>query len=207
MVTDLLQPSTKAPQVTGVPAMTSFTDAAVDVPSAAAPARAEQVAVPANLLDGGEVVILAIRSSLWSVLFSSFQWALGGAMIVAFAWWFAAAQGAVANSLVIQTVLAVVAVRLGFAVMQWVSRVYVLTNRRIVRLRGVFRADVHACPLAKVINTGVTVRPHEAITRLGTIWFNTGPDAADSSWYHVAKPHEVHAQIRRAIERVLDHQQ
>lgn len=195
MSTDLLRPSP----------MTNLPEAAVDAPSAAAPATADKVAVPADLLDGGEVVILAIKPSLWTVLFSSFQWLLGGAVIVAFGRWFA--PGWIANAVLIQAVLAVVALRVGFAVMQWVSRVYVLTNRRVMRIRGVFRADVFACPLVKVINTGIAVAPHEALTRLGTIWFNTGQDTAEGSWYHTARPHEVHAQIRRAIERALDHQQ
>jgi len=195
MSTDLLRPSP----------MTNLPEAAVDAPSAAAPATADKVAVPADLLDGGEVVILAIKPSLWTVLFSSFQWLLGGAVIVAFGRWFA--PGWIANAVLVQSVLAVIALRAGFAVMQWVSRVYVLTNRRVMRIRGVFRADVFACPLVKVINTGIAVAPHEALTRLGTIWFNTGQDTVDGSWYHTARPHEVHAQIRRAIERALDHQQ
>jgi hypothetical protein len=93
------------------------------------------------------------------------------------------------------------------ALLQWVSRVYVLTNRRIMRIRGVFRASVFACPLVKVINTGVTTGPHERLTRLGSIWFNTGSDPSAGTWHHVARPEEVHAQVRRAIERALDHQQ
>ncbi|MCP4247537.1 MAG: PH domain-containing protein [bacterium] len=186
------------------------TPSAVEVPtggpSAAAPNVAEAFEVPADLLDGGEIVILAVKPSLWTVVFSSFQWLLGGAVILCFMAWAGPLSGWVSAASLIQVVLAVVGLRLGLAIMQWVSRVYVLTNRRVMRIRGVFKADVFACPLVKIINSGVTAGPHEAATRLGTIWFNTdtAPNEARGSWYHVAKPYEVHAQIRRAIERAID---
>ncbi|MHC4608946.1 MAG: PH domain-containing protein [Planctomycetota bacterium] len=195
MSTDLLRPS----------AMSGLPDAAVDGPSGATSLPADSVAVPADLLDGGELVILAVKPSMWSILFSSLQWLLAGAVIIACGRWIAA--GWATETVLVQVVLTIVALRLGFAVMQWASRVYVLTNRRIMRIRGTFRADVFACPLVKIINTGVAVGPHEAITRLGTIWFNTGQPETNISWSHLARPHEVHAQIRRAIERALDHQQ
>ena len=122
----------------------------------------------------------------------------------AFTTWLTGTANPVAAGPLVQLTLAVVALRIGMAVLQWVSRVYVLTNRRVMRIRGVFRASVFACPLVKVINTGITVDPHEKLTRLGSIWFNTGTDSQDGTWYHVTHPEEIHDQIRRAIERALD---
>lgn len=175
-------------------------------PSAAGSRAAEAFEVPADLLDGGEIVILAVKPSLWTIVFSSFQWLLVGVVLLGFTAWAGPFSGWISDGSLIQMVSAVVGLRLGLAIMQWVSRVYVLTNRRVMRIRGVFKADVFACPLVKIINSGVTTGPHEAATRLGTIWFNTdtGPHEARGSWHHVAKPHEIHAQIRRALERAID---
>ena len=185
-------------------AFAASSSGAVDAPPASGTLTAEGLSLPADLLDGGEVVVLAIKPALWSVLFNSAQWLAAGAVLIALGW-FAAAPAFFSRAALVQAVLAVVGLRLGFAVMQWVSRVYVLTNRRVMRIRGVLRVDVFACPLVKIINTGVIIRPHEAATRLGSIWFNTGEEASEGTWYHVARPHEVHAEIRKAVERALDH--
>jgi len=195
MTTDLLTPS----------AATGAQPTAIDAPPGAAPLQAPVVAVPAELLDGGEIVILAIKPSLWSVVFSSFSWIVGAAAILAGASWVGLSPGLIGQSALVQVVLAVVGLRVGLAMLQWVSRVYVLTNRRILRIRGVFRADVFGCPLVRIVNTGIHVQPHEALTRLGTIWFNTGESLVRGTWYHVARPQAVHTEIRRAIERALDH--
>ncbi len=193
-----VDPSTSSP-------LASASDGMVESPPAPASFPVESLSLPADLLDGGEVVILAIKPSLWSIVFGSFQWVVAGAIFVMIGT-FAATPAFVAGATFIQAILAIVGLRVGFGILQWVSRVYVLTNRRVMRIRGVFRADIFAAPLTKVLNTGVTVAPHESIARLGSIWFNTGEDRVDGSWYHVAKPDAVHGEIRRAIERTLDQQ-
>ena len=130
--------------------------------------------------------------------------AAGAAVVIVLDRWFNHALSAALHVPVIQVAVALAALRVGLAVMQWVSRVYVLTNRRIMRIRGVFRADLFACPLVQIIGSQVTAGPHEAVLRLGTIRFNTGHTTGDGSWYHVARPDEVHAEIRRALERAID---
>jgi hypothetical protein len=88
-----------------------------------------------------------------------------------------------------------------------VSRFYVLTNRRVMRIRGVRWADVLDILLTRVINTRLTQAPHEKVTALGTLHFAADqPVQRDCAWRHVAHPEEVHAEVRRAIERALDHQ-
>jgi len=192
--------------LSSTPPMTGSSGNAVEAPAASPGLPADHLALPEHLLDGGEVIILAIKPSLWSVVFTSFQWLVCGLAAIAVGR-AEATPGWLSDTGVIQAVLAVVALRVGFAALQWGSRVYVLTNRRVMRIRGVFRADVFECPLVKALNTGVHIGPHEALTRLGTIWFNTGaPSAGDGSWYHVGRPHEIHAEIRRAIEKAIDRQ-
>ena len=47
---------------------------------------------------------------------------------------------------------------------------------------------------------------HERLTGLGTIqyFFETPPDG-DFDWREIARVDKVHEQVRRAIERALDH--
>jgi len=187
-----------------VPVDASVSTLSVEAPPDAVPFISEPAALPADLLDGGEVVFLAVKPSPWSVVFCSLPWVLGGLMISVFAGWFATRSALIVEGAFLQVIWAVVGLRIGLAIMQWVSRVYILTNRRIMRIHGVFRVNLFECPLASIINTGVTIGPHEAPVKLGTIWFNTGQNVSDSSWYHLARPHEVHDRIRRAIERTLD---
>lgn len=179
---------------------------AVEAPPAAAALPAEQVAVPTELLDGGEVVLLAIKPSLWTVVFSSAQWVCVAAVIIALDWWSGRSLSAAIHVPVAEIALAVAGLRIGVGMMQWVAQAYVLTNRRIMRIRGVVRVEVFACPLVQVLGTEVTVSPPEAITRLGTIRFNTKADFSVRCWYHIAHAHEVHAEVRRAIERAFDRQ-
>lgn len=172
--------------------------------AAAAPLSVEQMAVPESLLDGGEIVLLAIKPSVWSVGFTSFAWICTAAVIAAMDIASGLSRGWLAGVPVAELALTLAAARSGWAMLQWVSQVYVLTNRRIMRVRGVLSAQVFGCPLLKIINTGVTRAPHEAALRLGSVWFNIEDTSDDATWYHLARPDEVHAEIRKAIRRAWD---
>ncbi len=158
--------------------------------------------VPAHLLDGGEVVLFAIKPSLWFVLFASVRWLVVLAAAIGMAPWLATASGWTSGSLIAKAALALAAARVGFAVLEWASRLYVLTNRRVMRIRGIFNIHLFECSLLKIENTGVLLTWYQRLFGLGTVSFataGTGPYAA--TWEHVAHPLEVHEQIRAAIGR------
>ena len=50
----------------------------------------------------------------------------------------------------IETTIFLIAGRVMGAVLQWMGRLYVLTDQRIIRLAGVFISDLYDCPLRKV---------------------------------------------------------
>ncbi len=161
---------------------------------------ATEAAVPAHLLDGGEVVILAIKPSPWFVVFRSFRWLVGLALVAllvpalgeGFAW-----VGALS-----QTVAAAAALVVGVTLLQWVSRLYVLTNRRMMRFRGVFSVEIFETPLTKIDEVTVNVAPYERPTRLGTLFFETQEQSTGQvPWLHIARPREVHRQVNDAIRR------
>ena len=59
--------------------------------------------------------------------------------------------------------------RIMWAVLQWMGRLYVLTDMRIVRLSGVFNVEIFDCALRKVATTRLTRTFREKLWRLGSI--------------------------------------
>lgn len=158
-------------------------------------------------LDGGEVVILALKPSPWFVLFDSARWLVLSFFVAGTSQWVANSVSWASASLLIRLALAAATFRFGVAVLRWVSRFYVLTNRRVMRIRGVWKVDVFACPLLSIRTTKVTAEIHERVVRLGTVRFNIDPPRdEDGSWVSIRRPGDVHAQIRRAIKRAIDSQ-
>ena len=56
-----------------------------------------------------------------------------------------------------------------WAVLQWSSRLYVLTDMRIVAISGVFNAQIFDCALRKIARTRLIFSSRERICRLGSI--------------------------------------
>jgi len=159
--------------------------------------------VPAHLLDGGEVVHFAIKPSPWFVLLVSLRWIAVGVLLV-----LAANTEVVASPYrwyLYQGAFVLVGMRLAWAMLEWVSRLYVLTNRRVMRIRGVFNVDLFECALDRIQNTSASLTLWERIFRVGTITFqtagNSGGSGGGASWRIVSKPLETHEKLRGAIHR------
>lgn len=158
--------------------------------------------VPAHLLDGDEIVILAVKPSLWFIVFTSARWLLGLLALILLAGWLGQGLPFLNRPLIIQGAVALGAARVGLAMLQWMSRLYVLTNRRVMRIRGILNVDLFECPLTKIQNTYVTLAWYERLTRLGTIAFATaGTAGLEACWIHVNNPLELHERVRSAIHR------
>jgi hypothetical protein len=168
-------------------------------PAGGAVGLAIPAVVPEHLLDGGEVVHFAIKPSPWFVLLVSARWlATGAALIVLAAWspapiswkWYLWQAGFWLG-----------AARLGWAMLEWVSRLYVLTNRRVMRIRGVFNVELFECALDRIQNTHLTASVGERVMRVGSITVETASAAGLGTWLIVARPLEVHEKLREAIRR------
>ncbi len=158
--------------------------------------------IPAHLLDGGEIVIFAIKPSLWFVVFKSSRWLAAMVLMILLSGWIGETLPHVTSGTVVQVATMLGAVRVGFGLLQWVSRLYVLTNRRVLRLTGILNLDLFECPLTKIQNTYLTMAWYERITGLGTISFSTaGAGGVEASWTYVNNPLELHERIRSAIHR------
>jgi len=170
-----------------------------------APAVSTLVGVmPERLLDEGEVVLLAIKPSLWFILFHSAKViAVIIAMLVLLPHLPRDVFVYVSLRTLYQIGAVLVVVQLTISFLRWLSRLYVLTNRRVIRIRGVLNVDVFDVPLIRIQNTFITLAVQERVLGVGSIQFATaGTGAVEANWMNINNPLEVHEIIRRAIRQV-----
>lgn len=171
-------------------------------PGTAMPLVLEDV-LPANLLDGGEIVEFAIKPSLWYVPIMSVRWLAFAAVLAILAW--ANLVNFSYESYLYRAAILIAGARLAWGCLEWSSHLYVLTNRRVMRLHGVFRVELFECGLHRIQNTYLTLSFLERLMRIGTVTMQTAA-ATDGgsgtvSWRCVARPLEVHHRLREAILR------
>jgi hypothetical protein len=152
-----------------------------------------------HILRDGEVVLLILKPSLWFIVFSSMRFA-AVVLIVTIA-----AQLWMPPRVYFSFAYAgafLLAGRVMWAVLQWMGRLYVLTDMRIVRLSGVFNVEIFDCALRKVATARLTRTFREKLWRLGSIEIVPSDDScAPSVWQTVRRPNEVHAKVQATIER------
>ena len=172
-------------------------------PSGSAVGLATEAIVPTHLLDGGEVVHFAIKPSPWFVLLVSLRWVVVAAFIACIAG--TDVVTAAYRPYAFKVAIALAGARLVWATLEWVSRLYVLTNRRVMSIRGVFSIEMFECALNRIQNTYLTLAAVERIVRVGTVSFQTaaagGGTGGTGAWQIIAKPLEVHEKLRDAINR------
>lgn len=163
----------------------------------------ERVLVPEGLLSGGEIVLLAVKPSLWFIVLRSGPW-LAVSFLAGALSWYLYSQGiqVEASRLALQLAILVGLARVSVAMFQWASKLYVLTNRRVMRIKGVMRVDVFECPLNKIHTTCLTFSPMQRLMRVGTIRLTTADTSSRTArWDHLAQPLTVHTRLRNAIAR------
>ena len=168
----------------------------------AAPVRTSLAALlTGHILRDGEVVLLVLKPSLWFILFASMRFLAAGLIIV-----IAAQLGWIHNSRattsIVYAATFLVAGRVMWAVLQWMARLYVLTDMRVVRLSGVFNVEIYDCALRKVGQVRLTRTFREKLWGLGSIEIVPADDSCPaSSWQTVRRPVEVHAKVAATVER------
>ncbi len=167
-------------------------------PAHPAAAVAAPKAAPIEL-GGDEIIQLSVKPSLWFIPLVSLRW-LGVTALLAVLLAVLFRQGWTSDAVIaLQAVIGVAATRLGIAALQWASRLYLLTNRRVMRFRGVWRVELTECPLAKLSQADLEVSPVQRPLRIGTIYMATATQPTSISWSHIARPAEVHERLLRAI--------
>jgi hypothetical protein len=158
--------------------------------------------VPQQLVGDGETVILAIKPSLWFIVLVSARWLLAGVAAVVVS---EIAREQITNiwaARVQQVSLLVMAVRVLIGALQWQGRVYVLTDRRVMRLRGVLRIDLFQCALRHLQHTELTMPLSERVLGCGSVLlFTAGTDMPDAAWRTVGRPAHIYRTVLDAIEK------
>jgi len=155
-----------------------------------------------HILRDGEVVQLILKPSLWFVVLSGMRF--HAAVLIGLIWGQLALHDHEAAARSVAEIASVlIAGRLTWSILQWMGRLYVLTDFRILRLSGVFTIDVFDCALRRVADTRLTHTFRERLMRLGSIEILPGDDGATMPgvWQTIRKPNEVFAKVRATIER------
>ena len=164
--------------------------------------------VPAHLLDDGEQIILAIKPSMWLIAFNSAKIIGLIVFIIAGMRFFRIELGYSVQERIYQFGAIIIIVQLIISFLQWMSRLYILTDRRVIRIRGVFNVDVFEAPLNKIQNTFLTLAIHERLFGLGSIHFTTaGTAAIEATWKNINRPLEIHEIVRSAIRKAQNRHQ
>jgi len=160
--------------------------------------------LPAQLLYPGEVVVLLLRPSPLYILLAPLRTLIVivlGVLLVALVQRRGLDLGLSAADLVLAGT-GLIGARLFWQVLEWLNRIYILTDRRVIRVRGVVNVHVFERPLDDVRRVDL-LRP--AILRvfgLGTLGYITnGDNTYEAYWHMLAKPRQVHDTVNQTLKR------
>ncbi|MFA9477463.1 PH domain-containing protein [Phycisphaerales bacterium AB-hyl4] len=159
--------------------------------------------LPTELLQPGEIIILLLKPSPWFILLAPIKTLFMLVLLVI-------AAGAINNQFgldidrrdLILVGVGLVGARLFWSFLEWLSRVYVLTDQRVIRVRGVLRVFVFEAHLREIQHTELLFSLRERPFNLGTLGFATaGTAVSEAYWQMVARPLEVHQRVVETLRR------
>ena len=152
-----------------VESTTVFAAVMTEAPTGSSTLETSWAFLPDEIVDGGEMIVLAIKPSIWRPLFDSIPWLImAAALSVTLAVMGKPIPG-LSVSLSIQILLFLGVARLGIAIIRWVPTWFVLTNRRVMCIHGVRAPRIHSLALIEVRNTYLNATAPERLIGLGTI--------------------------------------
>jgi hypothetical protein len=156
----------------------------------------------ASTLGEGEIVLLKVRPSQWSILFSA-RWSL--ALLAA---------GAVTAHLVLamdklieyrmaalQFLAGIAVLRLAWAGYLWATRWYVLTNRRVMWLAGGLRPLEFVALLTQIRQVRLAATFGQRLVGLATLVMPTRrKDELTICWHHLRHAEQIGGRVQKAID-------
>jgi hypothetical protein len=174
------------------------------IESAAAPGQSSAgrtslaTLLSAHILRDGELVLLILKPSIWYIPLSSLRFATAVIILAIFAR-LTNDQHVIGY---IETATFLIAGRVMWAVLQWMGRLYLLTDLRVVSLSGIFNVEIFDCPLRKIARTRLLRTMRERVLRLGSLEIIPCDESTPVSvWQTIARPAEVQLQVITAIRR------
>lgn len=169
---------------------------------ALAPSRVSAL-LPAGVIQDDEIIILMLRPSLLFVPLSCLVSLIFFALIAFFLAYLSRLPWVGWNDTQAFALgIGLSALRLGWQMAEWYSRIYILTDRRVITRAGVFRVSTFQTELKNIQHTSIFNRVRERLFGLGTIGFATaGSDVFETFWVMIRQPFTVHKTILQATQR------
>ncbi|GAB4189191.1 MAG: hypothetical protein Kow00105_03700 [Phycisphaeraceae bacterium] len=159
--------------------------------------------LPAQLLQPGEIIILLLKPSPWFILLAPLR-TLIGILILAclLSLLIDRVDLGISHQNLILATMVVMILRVFWQFLEWLSRVYVLTDRRVITVAGVIRVLVFESPLDRVQHTYTHFSLRERLFGLGTICIATAGTAVNETWWQMlSQPLDVHRKIVQTLQR------
>jgi hypothetical protein len=159
--------------------------------------------VPAQILQEDEIVLILTKPSLFFLLYSSFPFLVVTTLLGVVAAQVSYTLAGVTSSTVALVAVLVGTCRLVWALLVWTSHVYMLTNRRVVTIKGVINVHIFQAYLRKLQKTEVYRPLGQRIFFTGTLGFSTAAAAGgpDSTWVMIHRPQETQEAVVAAIHK------
>jgi len=152
-----------------------------------------------HVLRDGELVLLILKPSLWFIVFNSLVFTLVTAFLAAA---LALIDRRMHDYFYFEAALFVIAGRFMWSMLEWMGRLYILTDQRVLRITGIFSVDVFDCPLRKVVRARMVSTSREKVVGVGSIEIIPADEAVPSAiWQTIANPKEILERLRVAITR------
>lgn len=184
------------------------TDTLATQDSSAAPVAPELVSamVPDHLLHGDELVLLLTKPSPWFIFVTSFRFCLIVLLVATFsvrAFELSAASYITPQQVALAATVLILG-RLVWAGLVWTSHIYMLTNQRVVTIKGVFNVVVFQANLHKIQRTVLYKPLPYRLLGIGTIGISTAASTSnefESTWVMVARPLKTHERLVEAVNK------
>lgn len=154
-----------------------------------------------RVLRDGELVLLIIKPSRWFTVLSCLKFF---AIVMIFTIGAILKEESLPGNQreYIEIAIVLCAARFMWAISRWMSKLYVLTDLRIIALSGVFKIDIFDCPLRKVARTRLLRPFKERLFRIGSIEiFPSDDEIPEGFWQMIRRPKKVHEQIVAAVNK------
>lgn len=153
-----------------------------------------------ELLDTSEIIQLSLRPSPLLIPTSSVRIGLLMLALAAACYYVRTSTSVIPDVLCAGAMLTAVA-RVAIASLEWASRLYILTNRRLICFRGIAAVQVQELPLIRV--SSVDIEPGYCMSqwRVGDISIGGGHNDPLHCWECVPNATDVHQLIILAVRR------
>ena len=158
--------------------------------------------IPADVIQPGETIILLIKPSLFYILLAPLRTLFIFALItlaflVSNSYFYFTSQ-----SQIMLFGIVAIGIRIFWQFVEWLSRTYILTDQRMIRIKGVTNISVYETPLSNIQQTEVIRSLREQLAGLGSIAFSTaGTGYIDAYWVMINRPYETQQLVIQAINR------